>query len=67
MNLIAIDIGNTNIGIGLFLKGREAEAEVAAASKLWNFEAELHPSLTDTSGRIVVIRALNAKTEGHSR
>ena len=53
--------------IGLFLKGREAEAEVAAASKLWNFEAELHPSLTDASGRIVVIRALNAKTEGHSR
>jgi 16S rRNA (guanine527-N7)-methyltransferase len=53
--------------IGLFLKGREAEAEVAAASKLWNFEAELHPSLTDSSGRIVVIRALNAKTEGHSR
>ena len=53
--------------MGLFLKGREAEAEVAAASKLWNFEAELHPILTDTSGRIVVIRALNAKTEGHSR
>jgi 16S rRNA (guanine527-N7)-methyltransferase len=53
--------------IGLFLKGREAETEVEAAQKLWNFEAELKPSLTDNSGRIVVIRALNAKTEGHSR
>ncbi len=53
--------------IGLFLKGREAEAEVEAAKKLWDFESELHPSLTDSGGRIVVIRALNAKTEGHSR
>ena len=53
--------------IGLFLKGREAETEVEAAKKLWNFEAELKPSLTDNSGRIVVIRALNNKTEGHSR
>ncbi len=53
--------------IGLFLKGREAEAEVEAAKKLWNFKSELRPSLTDAGGRIVVIRALNAKTEGHSR
>lgn len=53
--------------IGLFLKGREAEAEVEAAKKLWDFKSELHPSLTDSGGRIVVIRALNAKTEGHSR
>jgi 16S rRNA (guanine527-N7)-methyltransferase len=53
--------------MGLFLKGREAEAEVEAARKLWDFEPELKPSLTDASGRIVVIRALNAKTEGHSR
>jgi len=53
--------------MGLFLKGREAEAEVEAARKLWDFEPELTPSLTDASGRIVVIRALNAKTEGHSR
>jgi 16S rRNA (guanine527-N7)-methyltransferase len=53
--------------MGLFLKGREAEAEVEAAHMLWDFERELHQSLTDVSGRIVVIRALNAKTEGHSR
>ena len=53
--------------MGLFLKGREVEAEVEAARQLWDFEPELRQSLTDTSGRIVVIRALKAKTEGHSR
>jgi len=53
--------------VGLFLKGREAETEVQAAERLWEFEAELHQSLTDASGKVVVIRALNAKTEGHSR
>jgi 16S rRNA (guanine527-N7)-methyltransferase len=53
--------------VGLFLKGREAEAEVQVAEKLWEFEAELRQSLTDVSGKIVAIRALNAKTEGHSR
>jgi 16S rRNA (guanine527-N7)-methyltransferase len=53
--------------VGLFLKGREAEAEVQAAEKIWEFEADLRQSLTDASGRVVVVRALNAKTEGHSR
>jgi 16S rRNA (guanine527-N7)-methyltransferase len=53
--------------VGLFLKGREADAEVQAAEKLWEFEADLRQSLTDASGRVVVVRALNAKTEGHSR
>jgi len=53
--------------MGLFLKGREAETEVDAAKERWDFASELHPSLTDSSGRIVVIRALQAKTEGPSR
>ena len=53
--------------MGLFLKGREAETEVDAAKERWEFASELHPSLTDSSGRIVVIRALQAKTEGPSR
>jgi type III pantothenate kinase len=30
MNLIAVDIGNTNIGVGLFLKGEEAGVESVA-------------------------------------
>jgi 16S rRNA (guanine527-N7)-methyltransferase len=52
---------------GLFLKGREAESEVDAAKERWAFDAELRPSLTDAGGRIVVIRALQAKTEGQPR
>jgi 16S rRNA (guanine527-N7)-methyltransferase len=40
----------------LFLKGREAEKEIAEAAMTWRFEAELMPSLTDREGRIAVIR-----------
>lgn len=47
--------------IGLFLKGREAEREIAEAAASWRFDAELKPSLTDAEGRIVVIRNPVAK------
>ncbi len=40
---------------GLFLKGRDVEAELTAASKYWNIRATLVPSLTDPHGRIVVL------------
>jgi 16S rRNA (guanine527-N7)-methyltransferase len=53
--------------LGLFLKGREAETEVDAARERWAFESTLQPSLTDAGARIVVIRALQAKTEGRGR
>ena len=53
--------------VGLFLKGREAQAEIKAAEDRWAFEAELHPSQTDDDGRVVVVRALRAKREGYSR
>jgi 16S rRNA (guanine527-N7)-methyltransferase len=53
--------------VGLFLKGREAQSEVEAAQRHWEFAVALHPSLTDKHGRIIVIRALRAKTEGKSR
>ena len=49
--------------MGVYLKGREAEREVEAARKRWNFSADLVPSLTDPDGRIVVVRALRARTE----
>lgn len=48
--------------IALFLKGRDAEAELAEAhaewSPEWAFSAELVPSRTDSEGRIVIVRAL---------
>lgn len=53
--------------LGLFLKGREAQAEVDAARARWTFETTLLPSLTDGGGRIVQIRALQAREEGQRR
>ncbi|MDX2308388.1 MAG: 16S rRNA (guanine(527)-N(7))-methyltransferase RsmG [Hyphomicrobium sp.] len=50
--------------VGLFLKGREAEQEIAAARAKWSFEHRLVPSLSDPEGRIVVVGNLGAKTEG---
>lgn len=38
---------------GLFLKGREAEAELTRAAQGWKFEADLLPSRTDSEARIV--------------
>jgi 16S rRNA (guanine527-N7)-methyltransferase len=52
--------------VGLFLKGREADREVTAARKAWNFELDLVPSLTQPDGRIAVVRRLEPKTEGKS-
>ena len=42
--------------IGLFPKGRDAEAELTAASKSWTMDAQLVPSVTDPQARIVVVR-----------
>jgi 16S rRNA (guanine527-N7)-methyltransferase len=49
---------------GLFLKGREAGAEIDEARKFWTFDCALTPSLTDSEGRIAAIRNLQVKTEG---
>jgi 16S rRNA (guanine527-N7)-methyltransferase len=43
---------------GLFLKGRDAEAEIEAARKAWTFDARLHPSLTATDAHVVEIANL---------
>lgn len=40
---------------GLFLKGRTAEAELAEARSAWRLKAELLPSRSDPSGRIVMV------------
>lgn len=44
--------------IGLFLKGREAQAEIDDARRNWRFEYECVPSRTSGEGRIVEIRNL---------
>lgn len=43
---------------GLFLKGRDVEAELTEAAKSWTMQAEFIPSQTDSSGRIVRVTAL---------
>jgi len=52
--------------VGLFLKGRDAAAELKAAEKLWNFQSELVPSHTERDARIVVVRKLKRKNEGRT-
>ena len=46
---------------GLFLKGRETEAEIEAAKMTWDFAVSLHPSLTSADSHIVEVRALRPR------
>jgi len=41
----------------LFLKGQDVESELTEASRYWSMEADLVPSRTSGSGRIVVVRS----------
>ena len=43
---------------GLFLKGRDVESELTEARRSWTFNAELIPSRSDPSGRVVRIERL---------
>jgi 16S rRNA (guanine527-N7)-methyltransferase len=52
---------------GLFLKGRDAERELAAAAKRWRFASRLHPSLTAPDSSIVEITGLAKRKRGKSQ
>ncbi len=41
-----------------FLKGKTADEEIQMAKKSWDFELEIFPSLTDSTGRILKISHL---------
>lgn len=45
-------------GIGLFLKGQGAEAEIAEAKKAWRFTCNILKSRSDPSGRILKVEGL---------
>jgi 16S rRNA (guanine527-N7)-methyltransferase len=49
--------------VGVFLKGRDAALEVETAAKAWTFAVEMVPSITETTGRVVVIRDLQPKSK----
>ena len=48
---------------GLYLKGKTVAQELRAAEKMWNFNVELIPSVTDRDGRIAVITRLERKAK----
>lgn len=44
--------------VGLFLKGKEVDREIAEAQKKWEFDLEIYPSLTDSTGRVLKVERL---------
>jgi 16S rRNA (guanine527-N7)-methyltransferase len=44
--------------VGVFLKGRDAEAELTLSAKSWRFQFDLQPSRSDPEGRVVLIKRL---------
>jgi 16S rRNA (guanine527-N7)-methyltransferase len=61
---LAVPVFGANT-VGLFLKGREAAAEVAQAQAagLTEYAIALAPSVTDREGRIAVVRRVGATTK----
>ena len=51
---------------GLFLKGREAEAEIDAARRDWEFSSRLHPSLTSSSSHVVEVTELRPRARSRT-
>lgn len=52
--------------VGLLLKGRQAESEVQAARKRWDFDVVLVESVTDLSGRVCIVRNLSGRRQGQN-
>jgi len=50
--------------VALLLKGREVDAELAAAGKDWSFACELVVSMSDDEARIAVVRDVRSKPRG---
>ncbi len=48
---------------GLFLKGREAEAEIEAAQEAWEFIPRLHRSITSEHSHIVEVTGLRPRAK----
>jgi 16S rRNA (guanine527-N7)-methyltransferase len=47
----------------LLLKGQDVEAELTETTKCWNIEAVILPSRTDSTGRIIEIRAVERRND----
>jgi 16S rRNA (guanine527-N7)-methyltransferase len=53
--------------LGLFPKGQDVEAELTAASKCWNIDAVVEPSVTSPVSGVVVVRKLGSRPAARSR
>jgi 16S rRNA (guanine527-N7)-methyltransferase len=47
----------------LFLKGRDWQAELAAAERDWLFQAEIFPSRTDTDARVIKLTHITSRAK----
>ena len=52
------NLSNNNTVL-IFLKGKHVKDEINEASKYWKFHHELHESISDKRGNIVIVRGLN--------
>ncbi len=50
-----------NDTVHIFLKGKRASEELTEARKYWKFDLDIHPSLTDESGRVLILKNLAYK------
>ena len=46
-------------GRAIFLKGKAFEAETVEARRMWNFDLETHPSITDPSAIVLVLKGIS--------
>jgi 16S rRNA (guanine527-N7)-methyltransferase len=46
---------------GLFLKGQDVEQELTEATKYWTIQADLIPSKTSASGRVLIVHGLSRR------
>ncbi len=47
----------------LLLKGQDIDAELTEATKYWNIKSELVPSITDRSGRILIVHEVTRRKQ----
>ena len=53
--------------LGLFPKGQDVAAELTEASKYWNIEATVEPSVTSPQGRILVVHKAELRKPARTR
>lgn len=52
--------------VGIFPKGQDVEVELEIAARSWQFSVEAHPSLTDSEGRILLVRMAREQSAAHA-